>query len=1417
LNSSISTASRQADRESRQYSYAHVFDHKTTDAQVFDHVWEQTAEKLQDGFNATVLCYGQTGSGKTYTLNKLLPSMVNECFSWLASVDSKCKAEVAYIQIHMDKVYDLLAGPTHSRRGGMLEWKGRDVPSLPRPFVEAKSAADAVAMVTEGSRWRATAAHALNDRSSRSHTLFFLRLWRDGKPSSTLTLADLAGSERVERTKTTGDAFEEGKAINKALTCLGRVIESLGTKAQQVPYRDNVLTMYLAESLTNSYFALICCCSSDARDADETRCTLQFGTAAGQVQIERRATQLLRMRADQLEAARKAREEEEEMKRQWQETAADLAAQAAEVQKQTSQMEKEAAEARARAQEERFAASRAEERLAVLREQEAVKTASADRVAADHAALRERHAMLQERALELKSRSAAAEQKRREHEREKERLLEEVAAARRDSAEAEERARQASLGAELLRKRKAEKEEAQQAHRMATAALDAVKSELEEERRLTAAAATSAAKMRAEEERSMVLAEDEEAEVQRLESVAVSEVAELEAAMLRLKELREVTEVTDRRTEALQEDREEAKRSAEGALEAAHAMREKHREAEARAEELMMEADGAAAAVAEAKQKHAETQRDFTAAEQRTEEVISELRVECESLAGRCKEGAEDLRQIRERVIALRAEAVAEAEQEPLLQEAVQSAASRCRAAEEETGDLSAECAEMAAQREAAEAALDEARAAVQKAARGERDACMEAEGAATELRELQAEVAQRNEELETGRRHLQKRAAVREGAWEDLESRTQRDRELHARIMHVYEEEHASLQETLKAAEDAAKERGQEEVEAMRRHAKLVAELGAATHSLRNSREQVDQLATTAAELRELVGQVSARSSLRQSVRDSMGEDLSKVEETLLDATTTSTFKAQVRADKIEALEAELLRRESFLADTHRELADAATRAGGLEEQVATMDARLATVSAKRQGMQAVLNEVSSTDASTPPLYSEAREIRAEQAEHHAKVLADVRRLIAAEGEGRALMHADADAVRVKTESDLDILQELREELNEQMETNERVSREEERVARELDQARVRLESVGANRQRLAAELEEERNKLAVTRSRKDLEVLAERVGEAEAELRKMEEAEEERRTELREVRKRHEHAQEEAESQVALCMQIAGDCETAMDGLCAVRTSIAEEREKANIDEEQIAELERQTRQISVRQRNVQEENKRLRHAHSNLRRESKDLAKKAAGASRARADVRKLSRQLDAALEAKQNITEAEKLRRAESRQLRQQLMYSQKEQTLAESTLRREQWAGAAEEHRLNTHIDHLRKSVAQQLRWGNSIREDAAALERRAVEYGRSSDDDEGPRVDSSRRRESFFSPSSGRLRRGSSSGVFGTPQRPTGWGSETDGGSNYERNIGPRHAENNSRRFAPPLPRNESLPREARRAPSVDI
>ena len=91
----------------------------------------------------------------------------------------------------------------------------------------------------KGDEQRKIAETRLNEKSSRSHTVFKISLLLSEKnlvtgrnqiKTSMINLVDLAGSEAVSKTQSEGMRFREGSNINKSLLALSRVIQMLGLK-----------------------------------------------------------------------------------------------------------------------------------------------------------------------------------------------------------------------------------------------------------------------------------------------------------------------------------------------------------------------------------------------------------------------------------------------------------------------------------------------------------------------------------------------------------------------------------------------------------------------------------------------------------------------------------------------------------------------------------------------------------------------------------------------------------------------------------------------------------------------------------------------------------------------------------------------------------------------------------------------------------------------------------------------------------------------------------------------------------------------------------------------------------------------------------------------------------------------------------
>ena len=94
-------------------------------------------------------------------------------------------------------------------------------------------------LMDQGNEMRAVAATNMNATSSRSHSIFIIRLLQkeviagqQKDTRATINLVDLAGSERQAKTGAVGDKLKEGANINKSLSALGNVINALAEQCK---------------------------------------------------------------------------------------------------------------------------------------------------------------------------------------------------------------------------------------------------------------------------------------------------------------------------------------------------------------------------------------------------------------------------------------------------------------------------------------------------------------------------------------------------------------------------------------------------------------------------------------------------------------------------------------------------------------------------------------------------------------------------------------------------------------------------------------------------------------------------------------------------------------------------------------------------------------------------------------------------------------------------------------------------------------------------------------------------------------------------------------------------------------------------------------------------------------------------------
>ena len=285
--------------EDRKYNFANVFDRNATNTDINKYLWPIVHTKLTGHSNVSVMCYGQTGSGKTYTINAIFPSITKSIFSTFSRDSGESKNfAIGYVQIYCDTAYDLLCTDA---TGEVMQTPldlGQPIlnnPSLEKkiPTVPVRSAEEALEIIENARKRRIRRNHSLNRQSSRSHTFIFLSVPTDLDASLQVTFIDLAGSERVKRTGSVGQAFEEGVSINRSLSSLSRVFSSIQRERDMMAgslhgnnrsylFRGSLFTRYIY-SISNAFFILIANISCEASSASETKNTLDFASMSQKI------------------------------------------------------------------------------------------------------------------------------------------------------------------------------------------------------------------------------------------------------------------------------------------------------------------------------------------------------------------------------------------------------------------------------------------------------------------------------------------------------------------------------------------------------------------------------------------------------------------------------------------------------------------------------------------------------------------------------------------------------------------------------------------------------------------------------------------------------------------------------------------------------------------------------------------------------------------------------------------------------------------------------------------------------------------------------------------------------------------------------------------------------------------------------
>lgn len=297
------------------FSFDRVFSPSNSQSDCFDEI-SQLVQSALDGYKVCIFAYGQTGSGKTFTMEGdnsspellgMIPRSVRLIFESTLLLSQKGWSflfECSFLEIYNETLKDLLCSSSTTNASNAsitttnVNATKYDIKHLDGSttvtnltICPVKDVSDVEELLSKAQRNRSVGQTLCNEHSSRSHSVFTLKisgqnLVTSEKVEGILNLIDLAGSERLKESGASGDRLKETQAINKSLSSLGDVIHSLSNKEAHIPYRNSKLTYLLQNSLGgNSKTLMFVNISPVLESISETISSLRFATKVNSCQI----------------------------------------------------------------------------------------------------------------------------------------------------------------------------------------------------------------------------------------------------------------------------------------------------------------------------------------------------------------------------------------------------------------------------------------------------------------------------------------------------------------------------------------------------------------------------------------------------------------------------------------------------------------------------------------------------------------------------------------------------------------------------------------------------------------------------------------------------------------------------------------------------------------------------------------------------------------------------------------------------------------------------------------------------------------------------------------------------------------------------------------------------------------------------
>ena len=176
-----------------------MFGPSSSQGEIYDEI-SQLVQSALDGYNVCVFAYGQTGSGKTYTMEGgpgieedeaqcgVIPRTIRQIFDITNSLKEKSwtyKLHASFLEIYNEEIRDLLqVDPNLKHEIKMSDSKGTDIHVTNLKVEEVTNEGQIETIIKKARKNRAWAKTLSNERSSRSHSVFMLKIEGHNSASS---------------------------------------------------------------------------------------------------------------------------------------------------------------------------------------------------------------------------------------------------------------------------------------------------------------------------------------------------------------------------------------------------------------------------------------------------------------------------------------------------------------------------------------------------------------------------------------------------------------------------------------------------------------------------------------------------------------------------------------------------------------------------------------------------------------------------------------------------------------------------------------------------------------------------------------------------------------------------------------------------------------------------------------------------------------------------------------------------------------------------------------------------------------------------------------------------------------------------------------------------------------------------------